>query len=155
MSDHCDIEMRLVSQARYLGVARAAIEVAVSRLGADDECCGRVMLALDEALSNVIRHGYGERKDGPIWLKFNPREDVDRRGFTMIVEDRGRQTEPESIQPRRLEDVRPGGLGVHIIREVMDEVDFARREGGGMRLTMTKWLDDQSSPTEPQEEPSP
>jgi hypothetical protein len=37
-----------------------------------------------------------------------------------------------------LDDIRPGGLGVYIIREIMDEVRYEKREGGGMRLTLTK-----------------
>ena len=49
-----------------------------------------------------------------------------------------KQVDPESIQPRDLDDIRPGGLGVHIIREVMDEVAYEKRQGPGMRLTMIK-----------------
>ena len=58
----------------------------------------------------------------------------------IVVEDRAKQVDPETIQPRDLDDIRPGGLGVHIIREIMDHVSYEKRDGGGMRLSMTKHL---------------
>ena len=54
------------------------------------------------------------------------------------IDDRGKQTEPERIRSRELSEIRPGGLGVHIIKEVMDSVRYEKRSGGGMRLTMVK-----------------
>jgi hypothetical protein len=59
-------------------------------------------------------------------------------GLRIVIEDLGRQTDPGAIKGRDLDDVRPGGLGVHIIREVMDEVVYEKRPGGGMRLTLVK-----------------
>jgi anti-sigma regulatory factor (Ser/Thr protein kinase) len=56
------------------------------------------------------------------------------------VRDFGRQVDPSTIRSRSLDEVRPGGLGVHIIRSVMDEVEYSRAEGGGMRLRMLKYL---------------
>jgi anti-sigma regulatory factor (Ser/Thr protein kinase) len=46
--------------------------------------------------------------------------------------------DPATIRSRDLDDIRPGGLGVHIIHEVMDEVRYERRDSRGMRLTMVK-----------------
>jgi anti-sigma regulatory factor (Ser/Thr protein kinase) len=56
-----------------------------------------------------------------------------------MIEDEAEQVDPCTIKSRCLDEVRPGGLGVHIIREVMDEVAYECRSGGvGMRLTMVK-----------------
>ena len=55
-----------------------------------------------------------------------------------MIEDEAAQVDPAAMQGRELDDVRPGGLGVHIIREVMDEVVYSKRETKGMRLTMVK-----------------
>ena len=49
-----------------------------------------------------------------------------------------RQVEESELCGRDLDDPRPGGLGLHIIREVMDEVCYQKRSPKGMRLTMTK-----------------
>jgi len=133
------------------------------RLGFDEIAACQIALAVDEALANVIRHGYERREDQPIWMSIweldapqstgpkpahpgphpaPPAVLVSRpgEGLFIIIEDQGRQTEPETIKGRDLEDVRPGGLGVHIIREVMDEVVYEKRTGGGMRLTLVKRL---------------
>ena len=49
------------------------------------------------------------------------------------------------IKSRDLDDIRPGGLGVNIIRQVMDEVSYERRERIGMRLTLIKRINQQSA----------
>jgi anti-sigma regulatory factor (Ser/Thr protein kinase) len=151
MNDPCaPIELRILSQPRLLCVARAAVGSAVERLGFPPDACAHIMLALDEAVTNVMRHGYQGRADGPIWISFIPLEknagaapDANRfccGGFRIVIEDEARQVDPGSIQGRDLEDVRPGGLGVHIIRKIMDQVEYSPRPAGGMRLVMTKFL---------------
>jgi anti-sigma regulatory factor (Ser/Thr protein kinase) len=138
VTNEWDIELRVVSDPRYLCVVRAAISAAAGQSGFDDDQCGRVCLAVDEAVTNVIRHGYDSDTSQPVWVRFKARDERGRPGLTVSVEDRGRQIEPEQIRGRELSEVRPGGLGVHIIREVMDRVHYEKREGGGMRLTMSK-----------------
>ena len=140
MTDAYDIEMCVLSQPRYLCVVRAAVSVAVDRYGFGEDSCGRVMLAVDDAVTNVIRHGYDGAADKPIWVKLRPTDHRGQPGLTIVIEDQARQVDPEKIKGRPLEQVRPGGLGVHIIREVMDHVRYTRREGGGMRLEMSKNL---------------
>jgi anti-sigma regulatory factor (Ser/Thr protein kinase) len=107
-------------------------------------------LALDEALCNVIRHGYKQAADRPIWITITPvggittPEEMHKngnpvQGIRIVLEDEAVQVDPSQIKGRQLEDIRPGGLGVHIIHEVMDDVRYEKREGGaGMRLTMMK-----------------
>jgi anti-sigma regulatory factor (Ser/Thr protein kinase) len=59
-------------------------------------------------------------------------------GVSIVLEDEAKQVDPDQIKSRDLDEIRPGGLGVHIIRELMDEVRYERREHAGMRLTMIK-----------------
>lgn len=141
MTDRFDIELRLVSDPRYLCVARQVVSTMLDRLGADESVCGQVSLAVDEAISNVIRHGYDGRTDQPIWLKLSPMRDGESSCIRIVVDDRAKQVPADQIAGRDLEDIRPGGLGVHIIRQVMDRVDYASGPEGGMRLTMVKCLD--------------
>jgi len=142
----CDVEIRILSQPRYLCVVRAAVGAAVERYGFGEDVVGHVMLAVDEAVSNVIRHGYDGADDQPIWVRLSPRDEDGRPGFTIVVEDRARQIDPAEIQGRDLGDVRPGGLGVHIIQRVMDRVSYHARTGGGMRLVMSKSADREPTP---------
>ena len=94
---------------------------------------------MDEALCNIIRHGYEKRRDGPIWLSLWPSADGNgSAGITVVIEDEARQVDPCCIKGRDLEEIRPGGLGVHIIKEVMDEVRYEKRDKVGMRLTLVK-----------------
>jgi anti-sigma regulatory factor (Ser/Thr protein kinase) len=132
-----DLTLELVSNPIYLCAVREMINLSVKRLGFSDNAASQVALAVDEAIVNVMKHGYERRLDGRIWVKLTPVGDpVD--AVEIVIEDEARQVEPEQIRGRDLEDIRPGGLGVHIIREVMDEVRYEKRNGQGMRLTMTK-----------------
>ncbi|MFN0010175.1 MAG: ATP-binding protein [Phycisphaerales bacterium] len=147
-----EISVEVRSNKLYLSGMREMVASVARRLGFGDEACGQLALAVDEALCNVIKHGYGNAHDKPIWIKLHPLggiptlEDLQKggnptSGMTIVIEDEAKQVELSQIKSRNLEDIRPGGLGVHIIHEVMDEVKYERREGTGgtgMRLTMTK-----------------
>ena len=58
----------------------------------------------------------------------------------MRLRDYGTKCDPDCIKGRDLDDVRPGGLGVHIIREIMDEVTYDTGHEVGTELKMTKFL---------------
>lgn len=134
-----DVLIQMVSDPRYLSGARELVGAVARRLGFAEEACGQIALAVDEALCNVIRHGYGQRKDGPIWLSLWPRASNNGTpGITIVIEDEARQVEVSEIKSRDLDEVRPGGLGVHIIRKVMDGVRYEKRNPRGMKLTLTK-----------------
>lgn len=117
------------------------------RLGFSEMLCGQISLAVDEALCNIINHGYERKPDGRIWLSIWAMDD-DRPGLRIVIEDRAKQVDPKTIRSRDLEEIRPGGLGVFIIKEIMDEVTYEQREGGGMRLTMQKRIPPASSVTD-------
>ena len=102
--------------------------------GGADQVRAQVGLAVDEALTNVIRHGYDSREDGDIEIGFARQDTV----VTIEILDRARQVPVETIASRPLDDVRPGGLGVHLIRNTMDEAVWSHREGGGMRLLLVR-----------------
>jgi anti-sigma regulatory factor (Ser/Thr protein kinase) len=133
------LRLQMFSQPRFLAAVRALIASVCERLGFNSMQCGQISLAVDEALCNVITHGYQRRADGPVWINVWSM-DTAPEGIRIVIEDQASQVDPDSIQPRDLDDIRPGGLGVHIIREVMDEVTYERRTDQGMRLTMIKHL---------------
>lgn len=142
---HIHLEMR--SHPQYLSGVRELLSSVSKRLGFSDAQCSQIALAVDEALCNVIRHGYKRRSDQPIWVDLWPlettgavaAEGAEAAAVKIMIQDEAEQVDPETIKSRNLDEIRPGGLGVHIIKEVMDEAVYQRREGGvGMRLTMTK-----------------
>ena len=140
MSNSKPIKIELVSDPMYLCGARELVSSIAHRVGFGDMECSKISLALDEALSNIIRHGYNKQTDKPIWLSIYPQkpDDTTFGGIEIIIEDEAKQINPDTIIGRDLADIKPGGLGVHIMREVMDEVIFEKREGAGMRLRMSK-----------------
>ena len=134
-----DIRLEMFSQPRLLAAARAMVGNVAQRMGFNEIECGQISLAVDEALCNIINHGYERRPDGRIWIDVWSLE-RGRPGIRIVVEDRAQQVDPDTIRSRDLDDIRPGGLGVYIIREIMDEVAYEHRDGGGMRLIMVKRL---------------
>lgn len=158
MSDTPHIRLQMYSNPLYLSGARELVGAVARRLCFSDEACGQISLAVDEALCNVIRHGYERRTDGLIWISIYPIGDAAAMdpaceagkdgscpcpgptSIKIVIEDEARQVDPDAIRSRDLEQVRPGGLGVHIIRSVMDDVVYERRTDApvGMRLTMIK-----------------
>jgi len=141
------IEIRLLSDPMYLAGARELVQGLTHRLGFRQDESGRIALAVDEALANVINHGYNRQCDRPIWMSIWSEADDGIPGLRIVVEDEAKQIDPDSICGRDLDDVKPGGLGVHIIREVMDSVVYEHREKVGMRLIMTKALTPKPSTT--------
>jgi len=146
MSD-APIRIELVSDPMYLCGAREFVSCIAHRVGFDDMACSKIALAVDEAMCNVIRHGYKRDTTRPIWVTVIPtRPEGERPGaIEVVIEDEAEQIDPERIVGRPLEDVRPGGLGVHIMREVMDLVEYTKRDGAGMRLRLRKRADGSQS----------
>jgi anti-sigma regulatory factor (Ser/Thr protein kinase) len=131
------IRIELLSRPDLLAPVRAMVVSLAERFGFDDVESGHLALAVDEALANVIRHGYESRTDGRIWIAVHLIESPVPT-VRIEIEDEGRQVDPALINPRDLDDIRPGGLGVHIMREVTDACDFEARQPRGMRLVLEK-----------------
>lgn len=136
------LELRMCASAQYLCVARMAVRRSAELAGMDEDDTDKVILAVEEALNNVIQHSYGGPCDNPMFLQLRQVvPGADRPTYLeIIVRDFGRQVDPKSIQGRDLDDVRPGGLGVHIIRSVMDEIEYTTQSEGGMKLRMIKHI---------------
>lgn len=130
------VHLQILSRPELLAPVRALVNTlaANERLG-DIEAC-HLALAMDEALTNVIRHGYDGDPNGRIWITISTlRPDG---GLRVEIQDRARTVDPASLQGRELHDVRPGGLGMHLMRTLVDRFDHAPREDGGMRLVLEK-----------------
>ncbi len=141
MTPEPDISIRIFSEPQLLSGIRALVDAVGVGMGFFEKSRCLMSLAIDEALSNVIRHGYEGRKDGMIWIHIW--RIPDPRGLRFVIEDLARAVDPAKIKGRHLDDVRPGGLGVHIITETMSDVAWEVRKDGGMRLTMSKRLSDE------------
>ena len=154
MTEPGTIRLELTSSTKCLPVVRGAVERMAALEGFDGNDTHELTLAIDEALANVIKHGYENRDDQPIELTLaTVRSSRGSPGLSIVVRDYGRQVDPSTIQGRDLNEVRPGGLGVHIIQTVMDEVEYSCPSGGGMQLRMVKFVEPREP--SPATQPSP
>jgi len=117
------------------------VDQASAGAGLDPATAGDLRLAVEEACANVIMHGYAGLAPGPIRLAILCEPDR----VVAVVEDEARLFAPACLAAPDLEaglDERPiGGLGWHLIRQVMDEVAHFAPPGGGNVLTLTKYRD--------------
>ena len=92
-----------------------------------------ILLAIDEAVQNIIRHAYEMKANQPIDVEIQKTQN-----FSIKIRDYGKQVELSSIAPRKLNEVRPGGLGVHFIRTICKNVKYehAKDNKGGTILTL-------------------
>lgn len=135
--------MELHSDPEMLSVVRGAIMEMAEEMGFPDEECRAVTRAVDEALANVIRHAYQGRAAQPIEiLCHRVQEPVDgrgREGVEIVLVDHGVGADRDQLCGRCLEDIRPGGLGLHFIRSGVDTMEYSS-EARQNRLRLVKYL---------------
>ena len=113
-------DQTLPASTEILSGLRQAVRGACQCAGCGEECIEQVVLAVNEACMNVIQHGY-RRAAGQ---HFTLRLSVDGDMLFVHLLDNGLPATDADLRPRPLDELRPGGLGVHFMREVMDEVAY-------------------------------
>ncbi len=113
------------------------VDESATRAGLSETESARCQLAVDEACTNVIEHGYGGENRGDIVVTC----DMEPGELTITIQDFADRFDPSSIPAPRfdgnVDDLRIGGLGLYFMRQVMDGVEFSY-EGGGNRLVLVK-----------------
>lgn len=130
-------ELRFPARPARLKQARALVRQAAESCGGSEDWVHDVVVAVDEACQNIIRHAYNGQR-GDIVLT------VLRAGPDLVVRlvDFAPPVDVSQIRPRPLDELRPGGLGTHFIRELMDEVRFMPPPpGAGNLLQMKKRIE--------------
>lgn len=118
-----------------LRLVRGLVSTAAMQCGFDEATARDIVLAVDEACQNIIRHAYGCDTRGDIVVTFRREGD----SFVVLLRDFARPVDTTKIRPRALDEIRPGGLGTHLIKAVMDEVRFLPTPAdGGNLLRMAK-----------------
>jgi serine/threonine-protein kinase RsbW len=117
---------------------RTFVEEACRRAGTDESICFDLKLAVDEACSNLVVHGYRGREPGPIAVAFA----LDGDEIVITITDHAPPFNPEDAPIPRLDapagDRRPGGLGWHLIKQIADRLEYESDAEKGTRLTMVK-----------------
>ena len=122
-----EIRHAIEAQARALGIARPKIY--------------RVVLAVEEATSNVIRHAYGKRRLKPVSIEI----EMTRAEVKILIRDVGRPFDfgnhPSRSEVRQaLKKRSRGGYGVHLIKSMVDRYEYLRSDTGENHLRLVKRL---------------
>jgi anti-sigma regulatory factor (Ser/Thr protein kinase) len=147
------IYIRISAHPDNLAVVRGAVRALASQANLSSHDIDKIILAISEALTNIIRHSYNGPCDDPIEIAMGQtiHQPSGRPALQWVIRDYGKTVDPATIKGRDLEDIRPGGLGIHIMQAVMDIVEFQKPDHPGMILLMVKFIDT-SSPETPSAE---
>lgn len=128
------------SQTDRLKEVRDFILGAAHQFGFSEDDTNKIVLAVDEACTNIIKHAYGYGKNHSIKLSILTRGTV----FEITITDQGRPFDPSSIpQPNMkeyLSHFKRGGLGMYLMKTVMDKVEYDFKPGPVNRVRLTKYL---------------
>jgi phosphoserine phosphatase RsbU/P len=130
------IKLSVPSDPKYLGLIRKVLQELLDKHRVPDDTARRLILCVDEACANIIKHSYEGPCDEPIEATFT----IEGDDFKVQIRDYGKQCDTSKIKPRQLDRIRPGGLGTHFMNEIMDEVSYCTDRAKGTLLTMIKHL---------------
>jgi serine/threonine-protein kinase RsbW len=137
------LRLELPSNPELLCVVRSAMMRLTEELGFPAGECRALTRAVDEALANIICHAYGGRPGQPIDLLCRRTQartgGKQRAGLEIVLVDRGAAADRKHLCGRSLDDVRPGGLGLHFMQGGVDTMQYSRQARKN-RLRLVKYL---------------
>lgn len=141
-----EAELAIANRLDELGRASAWLDRVADSLDLSPEMRFRLDLGLTEAVTNVVAYAYRDSAEHEIRIRLR----ADGVGVTLEVEDDGVAFDPLQAErppvPASLAEAPIGGLGIHLIRSMLDECHY-RREAGRNRLTMVARPHDGEAPT--------
>lgn len=130
--------MQFAAKFEYLDEIREFVGDIARKGGFSDKDVYNIQLATDEAASNIIEHAYENMPDGVLDLSCGVMRDV----ITIILVDHGESFDPSEVPlpdlKADLSERKIGGLGIFLMRKLMDEVTYEPRHDRSNVLTMTK-----------------
>jgi anti-sigma regulatory factor (Ser/Thr protein kinase) len=129
--------LQVAAELPNLAVVRHFVEEMATGLGFDCQVIEDMLQAVEEAAANTILHGYS-RRPGEIQVK------VQREGDELVVRlrDQAPHFDPTGFPPPDLtlplEERKPGGLGIHLMRQFTDMVTYRVTSDGSNELTLVK-----------------
>lgn len=129
-----ELRLRITSDPANLAPVRRAVEDFSAACGFREEARGQIVLCVNEALANVTRHAYDGAADRPVHLDAM----FDDGLLRITIRDWGCGRVPAECGPRH-DPLRPGGVGMVCLRELMDTITFTPQPDG-MLLTMERRL---------------
>ena len=131
------VTITIPSHPKYLSIVRSVTGKLGQIYEIAEPLTEDIKLAVDEACANVIKHAYR----GDITKKIVLEYKITKKSFNVIIEDNGIKAQADLIKGRSLDDIRPGGLGIHFIKRVFDVFQFDETKKKGNRLSLIKYMD--------------
>jgi serine/threonine-protein kinase RsbW len=128
------VTITIPSHPKYLSIVRCVTGKLAQIHEITEPLAEDMKLAVDEACANVIKHAYRGDRTKKIVLKYK----ITKKSFNVIIEDSGIKSQTDLIKGRSLDDIRPGGLGIHFIKRVFDIFQFDETKKKGNRLILIK-----------------
>ena len=116
----CLLDQIYPATTEALVVVRSAVRELCQRVRCSEECGEQVVLAVNEACMNIIQHGYRFAKGQHFTLCLGVDDDM----LIAHLLDNGMPATDADLRPRDIDELRPGGLGVRFMRELMDDVSY-------------------------------
>ena len=121
-----------------LKLVRCVVREAATMCGCASNVVEDMVLAIDEACQNIIRYAYKDTVDGQVELEILCKDGI----LEFRLQDFAPAVDKDKIKPNRPKELRPGGLGVFLMHEVMDEVGFLQvPPGKGNLLRLAKRIE--------------
>jgi serine/threonine-protein kinase RsbW len=131
------IYLRIPAKAEYITLCRLALSGLAQLRDISEDTMADLKLALTEAVSNSVRHGYGDKGDGHVDITYELH--TDRLGIQVV--DDGDGFDPDEAPSYDGKELSEGGLGIAIIRTIADEFEIDSKPGArGSRLRFVKLL---------------
>ena len=146
-----DLRLDIRSDPGLLCACRGMVRAYFDRMGLERSRVDEIVLAVDESVTNAIRHSYEGRTDESVTVILSS----DDNWIQCDIVDQGKAAPPERITRKppaspKKDDVQPGGLGVQLIYDVCDEAVFKPGEARGNRVTLRfRRPRDTSNPSKP------
>jgi len=132
--------LKIDSRTDRLIVVRQFVSDAAREFGFAEDDISKISLAVDEACTNVIKHAYGFDKSKTLKITVVPGKDR----LEILITDTGKQFDPDKISTPDMKEYlthyRKGGLGVYLMKKLMDEVDYQPLPGGKNEVRLVKYL---------------
>jgi anti-sigma regulatory factor (Ser/Thr protein kinase) len=128
------VTLTVPSHPKFLYIVRSALYPLALNAGFSKKEARKIVLAVDEACSNIIKYAYAGDQSKTISLAVS----CEQTRFRVQLIDHGKHVDPSTIAGRSLDDVRPGGLGTHFIGTVFDTVTYEAQQDQGTILTLVK-----------------
>ncbi|UCE20017.1 MAG: ATP-binding protein [Gemmatimonadota bacterium] len=139
-SDEKQYELKIPSQTDNLELIRDFVSKVSAKVGFHDDDVDKIQIAVDEACTNVIKHAYDKEGEDHIGIIIK----IDYQKLAIIVTDRGKGFDPKTLELPRMEaylaELRVGGLGIYLMKTLMDEVNYDIQPGVRNEVRMVKYL---------------